>query len=74
MKRGDMVRVMSGQHVGQTGRIIRIMGGWVDFVRADNRGVQVRAGECECLSHRQDVQPDAGPDAFAREHIQKWPE
>lgn len=68
MKRGDMVRVMSGQHAGQTGRIIRLMGGWVDFVRADNRGAQVRAGECEL------IESDAGPDAFAREHMNRWPE
>jgi len=68
MKRGDVVRVTTGDHAGQTGRIIRVMGGWVDFVRADSRGVQVPAGECEL------IEPDAGPEVFAREHMNRWPE
>ena len=64
MKRGDMVRVVSGQYTGQSGLVIRVMGGWVDFVRADSRGFQERAEVCELV-----VQPDAGTTVFARERV-----
>ena len=39
MKRGDTVRVTTGDHAGQTGRVICVFRGWVTFRRADSVGV-----------------------------------
>ena len=47
MKRGDIVRVTSGNHAGQTGRVICLFRGWVTFRRADSVAVQERVELCE---------------------------
>lgn len=39
MKLGDVIRVTTGNHAGQVGRVICVFRGWVTFRRADSVGV-----------------------------------
>lgn len=49
MKRGDMVKVTTGDHAGQVGRVICVFGGYVTMLRPDSVAVQVKAGDCEVV-------------------------
>ena len=47
MKLNDIVRVTTGDHAGQQGRVICVFQGYVTLLRADMVAVQVRAELCE---------------------------
>jgi len=68
MKRGDVVKVTTGDHAGQVGRVICIFGGWASVSLPDGFTFGVKEAACKL------VQPDAAPTVFAREHMNRWPE
>jgi len=47
VKLNDIVRVTTGDHAGQMGRVINVFRGWLIVLCANSRAVQVRAELCE---------------------------
>ena len=49
MKLNDIVRVTTGDHAGQTGRVICLFQGYVTLLRDDMVAVQERVERCEVI-------------------------
>ncbi len=47
MKRGDVVRVTTGDHAGQMGRVICVFGGWASVSLPDGFTFGVKEAACE---------------------------
>lgn len=49
MRKGDTVRVVTGEYAGQHGRVIRVMRGWLTVLRQNGAAFDARAEDCELL-------------------------